>query len=230
MRERKPPRSFLEPDMVVDLLDVAGEWEASRPGHQRVGRRGLLALLCLAGPRVGELIATDRGDFDLAAGRWRIPEAKTDSGRRDVELTMYLRDELVEHVASMDGLGRAIGAPGAALFRLDPVGDRTEAGSVGGPFWAVERANANRAEEGKQLLPDRITPHTLRSTFASLARGEAQSTVGDGPARARRCPPHPFDLRPGHAAASGRSSGNLAAHAVCWRAREGGVGRGRLAH
>jgi len=115
MRERKPPRSFLEPDMVVDLLDVAGEWEASLPGHQRVGRRGLLALLCLAGPRVGELIAADRGDFDLAAGRWRIPEAKTDSGRRDVELTMYLRDELVEHVASMDGLGRAIGAR-APLF------------------------------------------------------------------------------------------------------------------
>ena len=62
MRERKSSRSFLEPDMVVDLLDAAGEWEASRPPHQRVGRRVLLALLCLAGPRVGEVIAADRGD------------------------------------------------------------------------------------------------------------------------------------------------------------------------
>jgi integrase len=34
---------------------------------------------------------------------------------------------------------------------------------------AVERANAKRAEEGKQLLPDRVRPHTLRRTFASLA-------------------------------------------------------------
>jgi integrase len=106
IRERKSLRSLLEPNMVVDLLDAAGQWEASRPPHQRVGRRALLALLCLAGPRIGEVIAADRGDFDLAGGRWRIPESKTDSGRRDVELTMYLRDELVEHVATMEGLGR----------------------------------------------------------------------------------------------------------------------------
>ena len=46
---------------------------------------------------------------------------------------------------------------------------------MGGPFWAVERANANRAEEGKQLLPDRITPHTLRRTFASLARAAGRN-------------------------------------------------------
>jgi integrase len=169
MRERRPPRAFLEPDMVVDLLDVAGEWEASLPTHQRVGRRALLALLCLAGPRVGELIAADRGDFDLAAGRWRIPEAKTDSGRRDVELTMCLRDELVEHVASMDGLGRAIGAR-APLFPTRS-GRRQDRGGIGMRLLAgaVERANAKRAEAGKQLLPDRTTPHTLRRTFASLA-------------------------------------------------------------
>jgi hypothetical protein len=33
----------------------------------------------------------------------------------------------------------------------------------------AERANAKRAEEGKQLLPERVTPHALRRTYASLA-------------------------------------------------------------
>jgi hypothetical protein len=50
----KPARTFLEPDMVVDLLDVAGEWERSLPPHQRYGRRAFLATLCLAGPRISE--------------------------------------------------------------------------------------------------------------------------------------------------------------------------------
>jgi Phage integrase, N-terminal SAM-like domain len=35
----KTSRTFLEPDMVVDLLDVADEWERGLPEHQRYGRR-----------------------------------------------------------------------------------------------------------------------------------------------------------------------------------------------
>jgi hypothetical protein len=44
--------------MVVDLLDVAGEWEASLPEHQRYGRRALLATLSIAGPRISRRKAT----------------------------------------------------------------------------------------------------------------------------------------------------------------------------
>jgi integrase len=175
MRERKASRSFLEPDMVVDLLDAAGEWEASLPPHQRVGRRALLALLCLGGPRVGEVIAADRGDFDLAGGRWRIPESKTESGRRDVELTMYLRDELVEHVAAMEGLGRPRGSR-KPMFPTRTGGRHGRHGVGDRLSGAVERANAKRAEEGKQLLPDRVTPHTLRRTYASLALAAGRAT------------------------------------------------------
>ena len=32
----------------------------------------------------------------------------------------------------------------------------------------VERVNEKRAAEGRMLLPTRVTPHTLRRTFASL--------------------------------------------------------------
>src|SRR5215216_5054639 len=34
---------------------------------------------------------------------------------------------------------------------------------------AVRRANEKRAAEGEMLLPEKVTPHTLRRTFASLA-------------------------------------------------------------
>jgi integrase len=33
----------------------------------------------------------------------------------------------------------------------------------------VRRANEKRELAGKMLLPERVTPHTLRRTFASLA-------------------------------------------------------------
>src|SRR5207249_1868216 len=54
LKQDKAPRNFLEPDMVIDLLDVAGEWERDVPPHQRYGRRAFLALLCLGGPRIEE--------------------------------------------------------------------------------------------------------------------------------------------------------------------------------
>src|ERR1700742_1458365 len=70
MREPKSKGAFLEPDMVIDLLDVAGDWEEElgkrkRPG-QCYGRRSLIAALCLSGPRISETVDADSGHFDLA--------------------------------------------------------------------------------------------------------------------------------------------------------------------
>ncbi len=100
MKVPKPSRSFLEPDMVVDLLDAAGQWEDALLEHQRYGRRALLALLLLSGgPRINEVILADRGELDIHSARWRIPEAKTPAGERDVELTAFTLDEMRAHLA-----------------------------------------------------------------------------------------------------------------------------------
>lgn len=176
MRVGKPARSFLEPGMVVDLLDVAGEWEADLPEHQRYGRRSLLALLCLAGPRISEATVADRGDFDLAAGRWRIPAAKTDAGERDVELSIFLADELRGHVARRGVRSRDPMWPTYRGGRLNPSNIRTrllhgipDRPGRRGIRGAVQRANDLRERRGEQLLPARVTPHSLRRTFVSLA-------------------------------------------------------------
>jgi hypothetical protein len=42
---------------------------------------------------------------DLTRGRFKLADAKTEAGLRDVEITVYLRDELLEHV--MDRRQRA---------------------------------------------------------------------------------------------------------------------------
>jgi integrase len=169
MKVAKSRRTFLEPDQVIDLLDVAGEWERELPPHQQYGRRALLATLCLAGPRISELTNVLRARLDLHGGRLRVGEAKTEAGLRDIELTSLLRAELREHVAHMTVLGRPAsgGAPIFPTYR----GGRHNASNIRNRLLAecVARANARREAAGQMLLPDKVTPHTLRRTFASLA-------------------------------------------------------------
>ena len=78
----KAPRSFLKPDMVIDLLDQAGAYEAALLPHLRYGRRALVALLCLAGLRIGEAVNLKVGQLDIHGGRLRVIDSKTDAGVR----------------------------------------------------------------------------------------------------------------------------------------------------
>lgn len=170
MRVPQSRRSFLEPDMVLDLLDVAGAWERELPGHQRYGRRAVLATLCLAGPRIGELTGARRAALDLHGGRLRVGEAKTQAGLRDLELSALLADELRTHLA---GVPARLREAHGALLPVFPTakGGPLNASNVRNRLLAetVRRANEKRARAGQMLLPDKVTPHTLRRTFASLA-------------------------------------------------------------
>lgn len=103
------------------------------------------------------------------AGRLRVGEAKTEAGLRDIELTFQLQTELREHIAHMSGLGR----PTSAASPIFPTyrGGRHNASNIRNRLLAecVQRANDKRERDGKMLPPDKVTPHTLRRTFASLA-------------------------------------------------------------
>lgn len=169
MKVAKSRRTFLEPDQVIDLLDVAGEWEQQLPPHQQYGRRALLAALCLAGPRISELTSAQRGRLDLHGGRLRVGESKTEAGLRDIELTFFLQAELRDHLAHIAGLDRRTGA-GSPIFPTYRGGEHS-ASNIRNRLLAecVARANVKCEAEGKMLLPDKVTPHTLRRTFASLA-------------------------------------------------------------
>jgi integrase len=157
---------------------------------KRYGRRAVLALLCLAGPRISELVLGDRREFDLARGSYWIHEAKTDAGERTVDLTAFCGDALRAHATSKnlrpDGPMFPTSTGGrlnASNLRNRPLinepadkdGLRYALKAVGGQRMrvvrgasAVERTNDKRAAEGKIPLPKRVTPHTLRRRYASL--------------------------------------------------------------
>jgi integrase len=166
--EIKPPRTWLEIDEVLALLEAAGELDVEARLDRRTGRRAALATLILTGFRISELCDRHCSQVDLARQRFRVPDAKTPKGEREVEMTLWLHDVLLLHREQRlrDGFPMA---PGNHFFG-------TRSGRRGDPNRfrdrvlnrATERANTNRAKQGLPPLA-RITPHSLRRTWAMLA-------------------------------------------------------------
>jgi integrase len=127
-------------------------------------RRAFLATLTLAGLRIGEGLALRWRDVDLAAGRLRVTDSKTDAGVRQVDLLPALREELSVHKATT-----AFGEPDDFVFptvrsRQQDIGNaRTR--FLGR---SIERANENLLKRKATPLPEGITPHSLRRTYISL--------------------------------------------------------------
>ena len=165
----RPTRTFLEIDEFHDLLDAAGELEVeARSDRQGLGRRAMCATLGLAGFRISEMLDLLVVQVDMARSRFKLADAKTEAGIREVEMTLYLRDELLEYV--MDRRARSFPmAPSDHFFgtasgrRRDP--DRFRDRIL---YRAVDRANENRARHGRPPLPQ-ITPHSMRRTWATFA-------------------------------------------------------------
>ena len=169
-----PQRSWLDrADHIVALLDGAGKLD-SGARVCRGQRRALLATLTFAGLRLGEAQALRWRDVDLARSTITVKAAKTDAGVRTVNLLPILRDELGDYRARLDPAsdalvfctttGRRLGATNIRRRVLDK---------------AVAHANVKLAADGFEPLPDGLTPHSLRRTFASLlyALGETPPYV-----------------------------------------------------
>jgi integrase len=156
-----PRRSYLDTaEQIGALLSAANELDAEAlPEHRHIPRRAMLATLVFGGLRLGELLALRWRSVDLAAGRLRIGESKTDAGLRDLRLLPILRDVLADLKAGSDI------QPGALVFATAEgrwFGESNLRSRVLAK--AIERAN-------KRLdlpLPAGLTPHSLRRTFASL--------------------------------------------------------------
>jgi integrase len=137
----------------------------------------VIATLTFAGLRIGELCSLRWRDVDLAGGWLRVGESKTDAGRRRVKIRGALRDELLavrgrHQEASQDEF--VFGTLTSA--RQNPSNLRRR---VLKP--AVKRANERLAKRELPPLPEGLTPHSLRRTFASLlyALGESPPVVMD---------------------------------------------------
>lgn len=161
-----PQRSYLDrAEQVEAILAAAGDLDANaRSDYRGLGRRALLATLVFAGLRIGEALSLRWRDVDLAGGRLRVGEAKTAAGVREVELLPALRGELAEHKA-----GARAPRPDGLVFATSG-GTPQTATNVRRRVLAkaVEKADERLAEAESTPLPERLTPHSLRRTFASL--------------------------------------------------------------
>lgn len=172
-----PRRTYLDrADHIDALIEAGGELDRERSTLPY--RRALLATLALAGLRIGEVLALRWRDVELAVGRIRVPGTKTDAAvDRTVYLLPLLRDELAELAAVRRGSD-----PDALVFAT-ATGKGYSRSNIRQRVLApaVERANANLARRGIEPLPEGLTHHALRRTFASVlyALGRDPGTVMD---------------------------------------------------
>jgi integrase len=176
LREHKGRRSYLETaGQIAALLDAAGELDAEATRErQHLSKRATLATMIYTGVRVGEVCSLRWRDVDLQAERLHVPGTKTGEADRFVKIRGALRLELQ---ALKD---RGPVDQHAYLFPTRTGRRQYETKiRVSNLVAAVKRANANLAKKDLPPLPDNLTPHSLRRTFATVlyALGESPPVV-----------------------------------------------------
>ena len=156
----------LDARQVIELLEASA-------GTDLLGLRdrALLELLYAAGLRVSEALGLDRGDLSLTGGFVRV------IGKGDKERLVPVGDlalaALDTYLTERDRLGGAAVRPGVERDReplfLSRRGRRLDRMAA----WRIIRSTATRAG-----LSERVTPHTLRHSFAThLLEGGADLRV-----------------------------------------------------
>ena len=168
--------TIAEVERLLEAVDGDGDGDGasnggSVPGAQRRQRdRALLELLYAAGLRVSEALGLDRDDLSLDGGFVRVV------GKGDRERLVPVGEVALDHLRRWidgprpDWLARAHVAParGGPVF----LGERgRRLGRAGA--WATVKAAARDAGLG-----DRVSPHTLRHSFAThLLEGGADLRI-----------------------------------------------------
>jgi integrase len=101
---------------------------------------------------------------DPAGARFHIPDAKTESGIREVHMSLDLVEAIVEHTDRL----RRIGAPTGPEGLPDPEPARGKDGPPAGGRDRRRGSHALLTARGLPPLPN-TTPHTLRRTYISIA-------------------------------------------------------------
>ncbi len=150
-------------EQIVALLDAATDLDVGSRARTR-GRRAFVAVLVFGGLRIGEACNLKWRDVDLANGRLRVGESKTDAGVREVDSLPALRDELAAHKASSPTVSSAdLVFPTARGTARDKDNARER---VLRPV--IKRADELLEERGHHPLPAGVTAHKLRHTFTSI--------------------------------------------------------------
>ena len=139
-------------------------------GRGYVGRRVACEILGRSGVRASELCDLKIGQVrlhDPEGARFHIPDSKTETGIREVQMSPDLVEAVVEHVDRL----RRIGAPTGPKDYLVPNlhGGRLSRQRVGQIVGQTAKLASERlGAKGLAPLPN-TTPHSLRRTYISIA-------------------------------------------------------------
>lgn len=157
----KPQRTWVEAEQLTALLEAADTY-----------MRPVVATLAGAGLRVGEAIALDWRDVNLATGILIVGDAKTDAGTgREVDLPAGMIEALSEWRAYRRHCG-----PGDPLLVTRTKCRQTVTNVDHRLKGTIRAANELLAEVGIEPISERVTPHSLRRTYASI-----RAAAGDHP-------------------------------------------------
>ncbi len=134
-----------------------------------VGRKAIVRTLGRAGVRNGELCAIQIGHarlHDVNNARLDIPDSKTETGIRVLELSPELAEALIEHIGRLARAGNDT-SPTAPLFQNERGGKMTRKAVGKIVREATVLATERMQELGMPPLPH-ITPHSFRRTYISI--------------------------------------------------------------
>jgi integrase len=139
-------------------------------GRGYIGRRVVVEILGRSGVRASELCDMKIGHVrlhDPDGARFHIPDSKTETGVREVQMSPDLVDAVVEHLDRLRRIGAPTG-PGDFLVPNLRGGrmDRQRVAKIVGQ--AAQAATERLGASGLPPLPN-TTPHTLRRTYISIA-------------------------------------------------------------
>lgn len=164
----------LRDEQGLTVTQVAKQMEMSEGGvcwlytRQRLPivsqRRAIIATLSASGTRNTELCLLRWADLDFARSKIRIPASKTSRGVREIDMTPWLREQLLAYKASLGeiDLDGPVFPTRAGTFRdKENLNRRVIA--------PVQRAAAGlRANRGLAALPTGLSAHVFRRTYATL--------------------------------------------------------------
>lgn len=168
----------LRPAQIAERLSMSRStvtFHAQRLGAQVVGRgyagrRVVCEILGRTGVRASELCAMRVGHVrlhDPDGARFRIPDSKTETGIREVQMTPALVEAVVDHLDRLQRAGYVTG-PDDYLVQ-SRTGTRIARERVGAIVKdAAALATEQRSAQGLPPMP-LVSPHSLRRTYISIA-------------------------------------------------------------